>query len=158
MILHLNTKRPPYTSSSRLRVRYHTHCRLAQYNARISTNSKAFLTPGGRLPTPALKNNTSDHTYTSILTCARTRPAPFLWNTNILVGNPRSRHWSTKLMNASWTLNGAWSLGAWTRHRDTVLARRPIICGGRPLEVWNKSFGSSCIENIRHKLTFEKSA
>ena len=49
--------RPPpknaHILSSRLSVRHHTHCRLAQYNARISTNSKASLSPGKCVATPA---------------------------------------------------------------------------------------------------------
>ena len=40
-------------SSSRLHLRHLTRCRLAQYNARTSTISKVFLTPGERLVIPA---------------------------------------------------------------------------------------------------------
>ena len=38
-------KRLGFSSSSRLRVRHHAHCRLAQYKARINTNTKASLRP-----------------------------------------------------------------------------------------------------------------
>ena len=40
-------------SSSRLHLRHLTRCRPAQYNARTSTISKVFLTPGERLVIPA---------------------------------------------------------------------------------------------------------
>ena len=42
---------PHFASSSRLRARYLTHGRLGQYNAQISTNSKASLTSGTSLAT-----------------------------------------------------------------------------------------------------------
>ena len=68
---------PHFGSFSRLRVRHLTHCRLAQYNPRISINRKASLTQGvygimpeERLATPPCNttHNDTDHTYTSILT------------------------------------------------------------------------------------------
>ena len=42
-------KHPHFSSSSRLRVLHHTHCKLAQHNARISTNRMRLPTPAKRL-------------------------------------------------------------------------------------------------------------
>ena len=71
------------------------HCRVAQYNARISTNTKASLTPGKCLATPTGLYNTSTH----ILHGQGPRnfyetPTPGSATRDLV------RHWSTKSMNS----------------------------------------------------------
>jgi len=101
----------------------------------------------------------TDHTYTSILAYLHGQGPHNFYETPTRSSAIRDlvRHWSTKSMTASWTLNGACSLGAPTQSRDGVqkttsnMWRTPA----RRLRKTNWALG---YRKKTTKKTFEKSA